>query len=536
MRNHFLRAAAADAGPVSNAWDLDYAEFTGTPNNSFYIENEESGTRGLFFKGDGTQMYVIGTTNDSVIEYELSTAWDLSSASYTQSFSVASQELFPCGLFFKPDGTKMYVIGFGSDAVNEYNLSTAWDVSTASYSQNFSVAGKDTQPEGVSFKDDGTEMYVCGAVSDSVHQYGLGTAWDVSSASFTRTLALGGTMASVDDVHFGNSGTKMYVCSDNQNRVYEYTLSTAWNISTATLSNNYYINSFDSNTHSIFLKPDGSKLYTVGYNNDTVWQFDLSTNWSLASSSISYTFPSTEFFRVNSQETNPQGMFFKPDGTKMYIIGTTGDDVNEYSLSTAWQISSASYVQKFSVATEETSPAGLFFKPDGTKMYIVGTVGDDVNEYNLTTAWDVSTASYNQNFSVATQDLIPADLFFKSDGTQMYIVGSTYDRVYEYDLSTAWDVSTASYQWSFSVSSQDNTPSGVWFKDDGSKMYVSGAQNKALYQYGLTTSWSIATASYEKMFTLKPYEIPNGIFFKSDGTKFFIIGARHDSIWAFSIS
>ena len=535
MRNHFLRAAAADAGPVSTAWDLDYAEFTGTPNNSFYVENEESGVRGLFFKGDGTRMYVIGSINDSVIEYALSTAWDLSTVSYTRSFSVNSQETVPCGLFFKPDGTKMYVIGFSSDNVNEYNLSTAWDVSTASYSQNFSVAGKDTQPEGVFFKDDGTEMYVCGSFSDSVHQYGLGTAWDVSSASFTRTLALGGTMSTVDDVHFGNSGTKMYVCSDAQNRVYEYTLSTAWDISTATLSNNYYINTFESNTHSIFLKPDGSKLYAVGFNNDTVWQFNLSTNWSLASSSISYTFPSTEYLNVGSQEAAPQGIFFKSDGTKMYVIGSSGDEVNEYSLSTAWQISSASYVQNFSVATEEIGPTGLFFKPDGTKMYVIGASSDSANEYNLTTAWDISTASYNQNFSVATQETNPRSIFFKPDGTKMYVLGANR-RVYEYDLSSAWDVSTASYQQNFSVLSQDNSPEGLFFKDDGSKMYVCGQQNKGLYQYGLTTSWDVSTASYEKLFSLKSYENPNGIFFKSDGTKFFTIGLRHDSAWAFTIS
>jgi sugar lactone lactonase YvrE len=92
------------------------------------------------------------------------------------------------------------------------------------------------------------------------------------------------------------------------------------------------------------------------------------------------------------------GLFFKPDGTKMYVIGTVGDDVNEYDLSTAWDITTASYLQNFSVAAQEINPTSIFFKPDGTKMYVVGSVGDDVNEYDLSTAWDVSTASYLQNF------------------------------------------------------------------------------------------------------------------------------------------
>jgi len=61
---------------------------------------------------------------------------------------------------------------------------------------------------------------------------------------------------------------------------------------------------------------------------------------------------------------------------------------------------------RFSVAAQETNPSGMFFKPDGTKMYVIGFTGDDVNEYDLSTAWDITTASYLQNFSVAAQEQI----------------------------------------------------------------------------------------------------------------------------------
>ena len=39
---------------------------------------------------------------------------------------------------------------------------------------------------------------------------------------------------------------------------------------------------------------------------------------------------------IQTQESAPQDLFFKPDGTKVYITGQSGDDVNEYNLSTAW--------------------------------------------------------------------------------------------------------------------------------------------------------------------------------------------------------
>jgi len=89
----------------------------------------------------------------------------------------------------------------------------------------------------------------------------------------------------------------------------------------------------------------------------------------------------------------------------------------------AWDIFTAGYSQKFSIAAQEISPHGIFFKPDGTKMYVIGSDGDDVNEYNLGTAWDVSTAVYSQLFSVAGEDTIPTGIFFKPDGLKMYVIG-----------------------------------------------------------------------------------------------------------------
>ena len=48
-------------------------------------------------------------------------------------------------------------------------------------------------------------------------------------------------------------------------------------------------------------------------------------------------------------------------GMKMFIMGYDGNDVNEYTLSTAWDVSTASFVDSFSVASEEISPSGIAF-------------------------------------------------------------------------------------------------------------------------------------------------------------------------------
>ena len=90
----------------------------------------------------------------------------------------------------------------------------------------------------------------------------------------------------------------------------------------------------------------------------------------------------------------------------MYVVGYAGDDVNEYNLSTAYDVSTASYVHRYSVLANSQLAYGMSFNNDGTKMYIVNPYGtsDDIDEYILSTAFDVSSASYSQRLLVANRE------------------------------------------------------------------------------------------------------------------------------------
>lgn len=111
-------------------------------------------------------------------------AVDLSNVTYDSvSFSVSSQDGTPTDIIFNDDGTKMYLVGFNSDSVHQYSLSTGFDLSTASYdSVSFSVSSQDTLPAGITFNGDGTKIYMVGISTDSVYQYSTSEAititWD----------------------------------------------------------------------------------------------------------------------------------------------------------------------------------------------------------------------------------------------------------------------------------------------------------------------------------------------------------------------
>ncbi|GAH43756.1 unnamed protein product, partial [marine sediment metagenome] len=194
-------------------------------------------------------------------------------------------------------------------------------------------------------------------------------------------------------------------------------------------------------------------------------------------------------FDVSGKEIEPTGLCFKPDGTKMYIIGTDGVAVDEYNLGTQWNVTTAVWLQEFSVAVEEGTPTGLCFKTDGTKMYVVGQDNDTVYEYDLTTQWDVSTAVYLQEKLVTAQETLLTDVCFKPDGTKMYIIGTAGDAVDEFDLGTQWDVTTAVWLQQFSVAAKEVRPQGLYFKPDGTKMYTVGDDGRSVDEYDLGTQW-----------------------------------------------
>jgi DNA-binding beta-propeller fold protein YncE len=519
---------------MANEWDLSKVSENLTQSQYYFdMSVTVSAAEGLFISPTGHKMYVVTSgTNDKVYEYNLSRNYDVSTATYVQSLDVNSQENNPREVVFKTDGTKMYLIGSTGDDINQYSLSTAWDLSTASFdSVTLSVSSVETTPQGIAFKPDGTKLFITGASSDVVAQATLSTAWDLSTATLdTNTFSVATQETSPEDIAFKSDGTKMYVMGSGGDDINEYTLSTAWDITTATYSQTS--SSFTGQTSPVgfIFNSNGTEVYVL--NNDTtnghhVKTYSLSTAWDVAT--LAFKKPTTDYFEI-TQESSPYAVFFKSDGLKMYVIGSS-DFVYEYDLGTAWNVHTASYLQSYDVDDQETNPKGLFFKSDGTKMYVSGSSGDDVNQYTLSTAWDVTTATFdNVTFSFATQETSHHNIFFKSDGTELYNVGSSSDSVHQYTLSTAWDISTASFTRSFSVATQDTSPQGVFFKSDGTRMYVSGND---VQEYLLSTAWDISTATHNHEYQPNFSGSLRGMFWRPNGETMFILdGGNPDTITA----
>jgi hypothetical protein len=170
----------------------------------------------------------------------------------------------------------------------------------------------------------------------------------------------------------------------------------------------------------------------------------------------------------------------------MLIVGQIGQDVNPYTLGTPWDVTTAVFDGvPFSVAAQEIGPSGIFFDPTGTRMFLVGTGGDEVNPYTLGTPWDVTTAVFDGvPFSVAAQDTAPTGIFFDPTGTTMLIVGGNGQDVNRYTLATPWDVTTAVFDGvPFSIAAQESAPRNIFCDPTGTRMFLVGAVGQDVNQY-----------------------------------------------------
>jgi DNA-binding beta-propeller fold protein YncE len=558
---------------------------------SFSVASEETIPRDVFIKDDGLTMYIIGNVGDLVESYTLSTAWDVSTATYdSKSFSVASQDGLPRGFAFKSDGTKVYIVGATSDAVYQYSLSTAWDVSTGSYdSVSFSVSGQDASPSDIFFKPDGTKMYILGTTGRDINEYNLSTAWDLSTASYSQVSSSISTYEDAPNGMFLKSdGLKLYIIGGNGDEVNEFSLSTAWDVSTISHVGLFSVSSQDTNPLGFTFKPDGTKMYVAGADTDVIYQystgstvttgsFDLSTGnyfTDTPSADVEYTFSNAgdvqsfqlevtgnqsvvgydlanaSYDSVNLTLSSPTleditAMQFKPDGLKCYLLPVKlSDNIRQCTLSTAWDISTATYDSGkiFDVSSQESSPEGFAFKPDGTKLYVTGISSDAVYQYTLSTAWDISTASYDSvSFSVSAYEATPSDIKFKTDGTRMYVSGRNY--IDQYDLSTAWDLSTASYDATSSAISTVSSPyeasiRGISFNTDGTSVFTAGHTDDSVQEFSLATAWDISsTLTHVQTFDTSSQSLnPQFVEFGNNGTKMYVPYPATGTIYQYSTS
>lgn len=263
------------------------------------------------------------------------------------------------------------------------NPSVAWNLARAAKVAQFVTTTQTSRPECLFFSDDGSIMYTSdGNLGKLLYQYALSTPWDVTTATFTKSADLSAQVTGyADSIYFRSDGLKLYVSDSTAFRYVEYDLTTTWDIATLVF------------VQKVPNGPVGSLITSVG------------------------------------------GIYFTGDGLSLYAGSYATGKLYKYGLSIAWNVSTAIMTNSVTLSSS-TQPDGIFFKEDGSKLYVVSSGGaSKITEYNLIMPWDISTLTFVKTLAIAATDVDSFAIFFRNDGLRCYVVIATLPGIYQYDFS-----------------------------------------------------------------------------------------------------
>lgn len=238
------------------------------------------------------------------------------------------------------------------------------------------------------------------------------------------------------------------------------------------------LDNYTSAPYGMFFRPDGLKMYYCGKNSSSYYSIlecDLSAAWDITTLSVVANIP------VYSKSDNPQDVFFSPDGLIMFVLGYNSTNkycVARYNLSVAWSVATAVF-STAKLLNSTKYQLGLFFNPDGTKMYVVNDdyYGNVLIQYSLSAAWDITTAVSSFASNAGLFDWFPPKaISINNSGTECFILTLDTVQIIKFSLTTPWDLSTHSVVGAAWEDSPPNglTEQGIFLKEDTSKLFITG--------------------------------------------------------------
>ena len=183
---------------MSTPWDVTSATYGGTAADSFNLNSLPvnggylDAPSGITFSLTGNMMFIVGSTDSTVVKFNLGTNWNLNTATFDSEYAIAADN-FPTSITFDSTGNHMYLSGATNDVLIDYNLVTPYDLTSTNINlvETTSITDYEEEITGIRFKSDGNKVFIIGLTSDSVNQFNLLNSWDISSIEFENSTPTG---------------------------------------------------------------------------------------------------------------------------------------------------------------------------------------------------------------------------------------------------------------------------------------------------------------------------------------------------------
>jgi hypothetical protein len=245
-----------------------------------------------------------------------------------------------------------------------------------------------------------------------------------------------------------------------------------------------------------------------------------------------YTGESYHFDNIGGTENIADGLIRYDDGTSMYIVvsnsTTTGSRIWQYTLATPFDVTTAVFFGEYLPTESTNSLEGMDISRDGTKLYVFSRF-DVYAMYDLSTPWDITTAVYSGQVynDPATIDVTGGRV--SADGTR-YIMATKDEDVIEYEMSTPFDISTSAQTGAvLNMTTKLNQTFGAIYADSEKYVLPFGqdfpSSPAEIFQYELSTPNDLSTASQVSALDTQPLlGFIRGLDMKSDGVTMWVWG------------
>lgn len=142
------RLYVADSNLYCYVYSLNHTAYdlAETLGRSFNTRKTLSSVNGVTISEDGLNFYFTSSSSGQVARYTTTTAYDLASASFSESLDTSSQMSSSYGIDISPDGKYLYVSeDSNTDAIIYlYYMETPHDLSTAVYLESYDAGASDS--------------------------------------------------------------------------------------------------------------------------------------------------------------------------------------------------------------------------------------------------------------------------------------------------------------------------------------------------------------------------------------------------------
>jgi len=500
-------SGAAPIVIVDAVQGCDYIE-TDFQNNP---EDISGGIRvDVYWKEDGSRVWM--NREDRTDQYDVDPPFSILGADWgnrsTVSGGAVTYQLG--GIQFTPDGTRMMTLG--SSTVQHVDMGTAFDITTAGASVLKFVT---TSMNKFHWTDDGLTVYIylAGATKHIV-QYPVSSAFDVSTLNNIGApfFDYSSDVASLNSMTLSADGRFVYGSRGSTgDELVSWELTTPFDITTAT---NFCVGpivnvlSNMTDPRLIFYRRDNGDVHLYGHlksgaANQRVKVFSPSPSPNLDDFAF---FAEKDVSGLDVDLDSFEGLWVGPDGENLYTVrgSISVDDVFWFEMSTGNDISTLSFTEKNNA--DGQSPRGVALREDGSLLFIYyrnPTNPDAVFRWPLSTDWDVDTKGSRTSLAADFSNN-PRGLWFKPDGSELYLMDDSDTVVYQFNLPTPWDFTGATQTNTFNYSGQSGSSSDLTFSTDGSKMYLCNAADQEIIQYNLGIAFDVSTAVFSGQFLSLP--------------------------------